>query len=110
MAYAGAQATLLNEGGCSAGDLFNAKPAIASKRKPQRRKPKNKLAETYPVYLQEAFFGRDLLDVKKSTSALIPGGTKNHCFTYQHTNYLKLQFGKFRKRSYPRIGTSSRHK
>ena len=31
------------------------------KRKPQRRKAKNKLAETYPAYLQEAFFGRDLL-------------------------------------------------
>ena len=31
------------------------------KRKPQRRKPKNKLVETYPTYLQEAFFGRDLM-------------------------------------------------
>ena len=31
------------------------------KRKPQRRKAKNKLAETYPAYFQEAFFGRDLL-------------------------------------------------
>lgn len=35
------------------------------KRKPVRRKPKGKLAETYPAYLQEAFFGRDLLDTVK---------------------------------------------
>lgn len=32
------------------------------KKKPNRRKQKNKLVETYPVYLQEAFFGRPLLD------------------------------------------------
>ncbi|XP_046682378.1 histone-lysine N-methyltransferase 2C-like isoform X2 [Homalodisca vitripennis] len=37
------------------------------RRKPQRRKPKNKLAENYPSYLQEAFFGRDLLDTSKTT-------------------------------------------
>ncbi|VEN62754.1 unnamed protein product [Callosobruchus maculatus] len=38
------------------------------RRKPIRRKPKCKLAETFPSYLQEAFFGRDLMegiDVKK---------------------------------------------
>jgi len=35
------------------------------RRKPQRRKPKSKLAENYPSYLQEAFFGRDLLDTSK---------------------------------------------
>lgn len=42
-------------------------PADADKprRKPARRKPKGKLAESYPVYLQEAFFGRDLLDTVK---------------------------------------------
>ncbi|XP_060525404.1 histone-lysine N-methyltransferase 2C-like [Cylas formicarius] len=33
------------------------------KRKPIRRKPKSKLAETFPAYLQEAFFGKDLMDV-----------------------------------------------
>lgn len=27
-----------------------------------RRKPKSKLAETFPSYLQEAFFGKELLD------------------------------------------------
>lgn len=32
------------------------------KKKPNRRKQKNKLVETYPAYLQEAFFGRLLLD------------------------------------------------
>ncbi|KAJ8921946.1 hypothetical protein NQ315_008580 [Exocentrus adspersus] len=32
------------------------------RRKPIRRKPKSKLAETFPAYLQDAFFGRDLLD------------------------------------------------
>lgn len=32
------------------------------RRKPIRRKPKSKLAETFPAYLQEAFFGKDLLD------------------------------------------------
>lgn len=33
------------------------------RRKAIRRKPKNKLAETFPTYLQEAFFGKDLMDV-----------------------------------------------
>lgn len=32
------------------------------KRKPIRRKIKSKLAETFPPYLQEAFFGKDLMD------------------------------------------------
>jgi len=35
------------------------------RRKPIRRKPKSKLAETFPSYLQEAFFGRELLDNPK---------------------------------------------
>lgn len=33
------------------------------KKKPIRRKPKSKLVETFPPYLQEAFFGKDLMDV-----------------------------------------------
>lgn len=37
-------------------------PDDAKKKKPNRRKQKNKLVETYPAYLQEAFFGRPLLD------------------------------------------------
>lgn len=32
------------------------------KRKAIRRKPKSKLAETFPTYLQEAFFGKEILD------------------------------------------------
>ncbi|CAG9863833.1 unnamed protein product [Phyllotreta striolata] len=32
------------------------------RRKAIRRKPKSKLAETFPAYLQEAFFGKDLMD------------------------------------------------
>ena len=35
------------------------------KRKPVRRKPRNKLVESFPSYLQEAFFGRELLDTPK---------------------------------------------
>lgn len=34
----------------------------AKKKKPNRRKQKNKLIETYPTYLQEAFFGKPLMD------------------------------------------------
>ncbi|ERL89633.1 hypothetical protein D910_06998 [Dendroctonus ponderosae] len=33
------------------------------KKKPIRRKTKSKLVETFPPYLQEAFFGKDLMDV-----------------------------------------------
>ncbi|PSN55752.1 hypothetical protein C0J52_04798 [Blattella germanica] len=40
-------------------------PEDKPRRKPNRRKPKNKLMESYPSYLQEAFFGRDLLDTTK---------------------------------------------
>lgn len=39
------------------------------RRKPVRRKPKSKLAETFPPYLQEAFFGRDLLDTTKELNS-----------------------------------------
>lgn len=35
------------------------------KKKPIRKKAKSKLADTYPSYLQEAFFGRGLLDKTK---------------------------------------------
>lgn len=36
------------------------------KKKTIRRKQKNKLIETYPSYLQEAFFGKSLLDTSKA--------------------------------------------
>ncbi|XP_046742436.1 histone-lysine N-methyltransferase 2C-like isoform X3 [Diprion similis] len=35
------------------------------RKKPQRRKPKPKLSECFPLYMQEAFFGKDLLDTIK---------------------------------------------
>lgn len=40
-------------------------PSAEKKRKPLRKKQKNKLSETYPSYLQEAFFGKNLLDTNK---------------------------------------------
>lgn len=43
-----------------------AHPSITDGDKPKkkaiRRKPKSKLAETFPTYLQEAFFGKEILD------------------------------------------------
>lgn len=39
------------------------------RRKPVRRKLKGKLAETYPPYLQEAFFGKELLDSHKEINS-----------------------------------------
>lgn len=39
------------------------------RKKPIRRKPKGKLAETYPPYLQEAFFGKELLDCHKEMNS-----------------------------------------
>lgn len=39
------------------------------RRKPIRRKPKSKLAETFPPYLQEAFFGKELLDSHKDVDS-----------------------------------------
>lgn len=49
------------------------------RRKPVRRKPKGKLAETYPPYLQEAFFGKELLDSHKemNSSSSDEEGTKS---------------------------------
>lgn len=35
------------------------------RRKPQRRKPKTKLSECFPLYMQEAFFGKTTLDKTK---------------------------------------------
>lgn len=42
------------------------------KKKPVRRKQKSKLIETYPAYLQEAFFGKPLLDVNPSVKIEMP--------------------------------------
>lgn len=42
------------------------------KKKPVRKKTKNKLIETYPNYLQEAFFGKSLLDTQPVTKFEFP--------------------------------------
>lgn len=49
------------------------------RKKTIRRKPKGKLAETYPPYLQEAFFGKELLDSHKdlNSSSSDEEGTKS---------------------------------
>lgn len=39
------------------------------RRKPIRRKPRSKLAESFPPYLQEAFFGKELLDSHKEANS-----------------------------------------
>jgi len=42
------------------------------RRKPNRwRKPKSKIAENYPNYIQDAFFGRDLLDACNVASQIL---------------------------------------
>lgn len=51
------------------------------KKKPARRKPKNKLVETYPVYLQEAFFGRTLLESKTTNIKLESSSSENESET-----------------------------
>lgn len=40
-----------------------------ARRKPIRRKPKTKLAESFPSYMQEAFFGRELLDAPNESDS-----------------------------------------
>lgn len=40
-----------------------------TKRKPMRRKIKSKLVENYPSYLQEAFFGKELLETSKDQAS-----------------------------------------
>lgn len=42
------------------------------RKKSRYRKPKSKYAESYPSYIQDAFFGRDLLDTSKDTSQDVP--------------------------------------
>ncbi|KAG5897188.1 hypothetical protein JTB14_022544 [Gonioctena quinquepunctata] len=53
-----------NQVGTNVGDLAAPLPMDGDKprKKPIRRKPKSKLAETFPSYLQEAFFGKDLME------------------------------------------------
>ncbi|XP_017045294.1 histone-lysine N-methyltransferase 2C isoform X2 [Drosophila ficusphila] len=46
----------------TAADQLNSMMAMDKKKKIIRKKQKNKLIEAYPVYLQEAFFGKPLLE------------------------------------------------
>nr|XP_016940644.1 histone-lysine N-methyltransferase 2C [Drosophila suzukii] len=46
----------------TAGDQLNSLMTMDKKKKIIRKKQKNKLIEAYPVYLQEAFFGKPLLE------------------------------------------------
>ncbi|CAG9795332.1 unnamed protein product [Diatraea saccharalis] len=48
------------------GDGTQAGESPGNKRKP-RRKPRSKLMEQFPSYMQEAFFGKDLLEPSKQT-------------------------------------------
>ncbi|EMP36115.1 Histone-lysine N-methyltransferase MLL3 [Chelonia mydas] len=60
--------------------------------KKRYRKKKNKLEETFPAYLQEAFFGKDLLDIsrqsKMSLNNLSEDSLLMSCKTNQTTNFL----------------------
>ncbi|XP_060638587.2 histone-lysine N-methyltransferase 2C isoform X4 [Anolis sagrei] len=62
------------------------------KNKKRYRKKKNKLEETFPAYLQEAFFGKDLLDTsRQSKPSLDHLGEENlniSCKTNLSTNFL----------------------
>ncbi|XP_006873731.1 PREDICTED: histone-lysine N-methyltransferase 2C [Chrysochloris asiatica] len=60
--------------------------------KKRYRKRKNKLEETFPAYLQEAFFGKDLLDTsrqyKLSLDNLSEDTAQLSCTTTMNTNFL----------------------
>ncbi|KAM9185757.1 histone-lysine N-methyltransferase 2C [Dugong dugon] len=60
--------------------------------KKRYRKRKNKLEETFPAYLQEAFFGKDLLDTsrqyKLSLDNLSEDAAQLSCKTNMNTNFL----------------------
>lgn len=53
------------------------------RRKPQRRKPKTKLSECFPSYMQEAFFGAELMETAKlkdlNTSSRFRWWTNRDC-------------------------------
>lgn len=54
---------LFSNGG---GELIQHIPETEKKKKLIRKKAKTKLSESYPAYLQEAFFGKSLLDNKET--------------------------------------------
>ncbi|XP_037691694.1 histone-lysine N-methyltransferase 2C isoform X3 [Choloepus didactylus] len=61
--------------------------------KKRYRKRKNKLEETFPAYLQEAFFGKDLLDAsrqnKLSLDNLSEDAAQFSCKTNMNTHFLE---------------------
>lgn len=50
------------------------------RRKPARRKPRSKLTESFPPYLQEAFFGKELLDSHKEPNSSSSDEENSICF------------------------------
>jgi len=54
------------------------------KKKPIRRKPKSKLAETFPPYLQEAFFGKDLMDLTDLKKEVESGSSDEEKVSNEH--------------------------
>ncbi|XP_042715177.2 histone-lysine N-methyltransferase 2C isoform X7 [Chrysemys picta bellii] len=60
--------------------------------KKRYRKKKNKLEETFPAYLQEAFFGKDLLDTSRQSKMSLENVSEESllmsCKTNQTTNFL----------------------
>ena len=54
--------------GASAFPLSQSEEAEIKKKRLQKRKQKNKISENYPSYIQEAFFGKDLLGPSLSAS------------------------------------------
>ncbi|XP_072508255.1 histone-lysine N-methyltransferase 2C isoform X4 [Notamacropus eugenii] len=61
--------------------------------KKRYRKKKNKLEETFPAYLQEAFFGKDLLDTSRQNKLCLDNLSEESasqlgCKTSMNTNFL----------------------
>ncbi|XP_040290054.1 histone-lysine N-methyltransferase 2C isoform X1 [Bufo bufo] len=54
--------------------------------KKRYRKKKNKLEETFPAYLQEAFFGRNLLDTSKQNKSSIENCSENAATMFYKAN------------------------
>lgn len=88
--------TLPGQSNPQSGELATPLPVEGEKprRKPIRRKPKSKLAETFPAYLQEAFFGRDLLDGIDSKKEV------DSCSSYEEKSdkYKSINLSQVRKR------------
>lgn len=60
------------------------------RRKPQRRKPKTKLSECFPLYMQEAFFGKVLMDTTKDNDSENGSGSDNETKISRITGTIQL--------------------